>query len=259
MTRVRKYTVGPGDTWPFELRISGPAEADLGTLRRLSEEGMAILNASPHAKHVRTDMRNRVQKIVADYDQERARWSAVSRADIAMAMRRAYDGMPVGRYREGDDIYPIIVRNTEQERQRAAGNLEAVQVQPALALKTVPLGQVTDDLRLEWEDPVITRFNRRRQVAVQAAPDGVTFPALRAEVIDQFEAMELPPGYDLFWDGEYDSTVTAQLSLIPGGVPAILIMTVIIAALFNAVRPSLIMALTVPFALIGVTAILAPT
>jgi len=259
MIRVRKYTVGPGDTWPFELRISGPAEADLATLRRLGDEGMAILNASPHAKHVRTDMRNRVQKVVADYNQERARWSAVSRADIGAATLRAYDGLPVGRYRDGGDMLPIIVRNVKDERERAAASLDAIQVSPALSVKTIPLGQVTDDIALEWEDPVITRFNRRRQVAIQAAPDGVTFPALRAEVIDEFEAMELPPGYELFWDGEYDSTVTAQLSLVPGGVPAVVIMTLIIVALFNSVRPSLIMAFTVPFALIGVTAILAPT
>ena len=259
MIRVRKYTVGPGDTWPFELRISGPAEADLETLRRLGDEGMAILNASPHAKHVRTDMRNRVQKVVADYNQERARWSAVSRADIGAATLRAYDGLPVGRYREGSDMLPIIVRNTEEERRRAAGGLDAIQVSPALSIKTIPLGQVTDDIALEWEDPVITRFNRRRQVAIQAATDGVTFPALRAEVIDQFEAMDLPPGYEMFWDGEYDSTVTAQLSLVPGGVPAIIVMTLIIVALFNSVRPSLIMAFTVPFALIGITAILVPT
>ncbi|MHC4093035.1 MAG: efflux RND transporter permease subunit, partial [Planctomycetota bacterium] len=156
MTRVRKYTVGPGDTWPFELRIGGPAEADLGTLRRLGNEGMDILKQTPLAKHVRTDMRNRVQKVVADYDQERARWSAVSRADIGEATRRAYDGTPVGRYREGDDIFPIIVRAVEQDRRRAAGNLDAIQVAPALALKTVPLGQVTEDIRLEWEDPIIT-------------------------------------------------------------------------------------------------------
>ena len=31
MTRVRLYDVGPADTWKFEARISGPAEADLGT------------------------------------------------------------------------------------------------------------------------------------------------------------------------------------------------------------------------------------
>ena len=96
LMRVRKYTVGPGDDWPFELRISGPAEADLGTLRSLAEEGMAILRASPYAKHVRTDMRQRTPKVVAEYNQERARWSTTSRENIAEATRRAYDGTPVG-------------------------------------------------------------------------------------------------------------------------------------------------------------------
>jgi multidrug efflux pump subunit AcrB len=259
MTRVRKYTVGTGDTWPFELRISGPAEADLDTLRRLGEEAMGILRASPYAKQVRTDMRQRVQKVVVDYDQNRARWAAVSRSDVAQAIGRATDGILVGLYREGDSLLPIIARDSEPDRQRVAGQLHLVQVQPSFALDSAPLGQVTDDIRLEWEDPIITRWNRRRQIAVQAAPDGVTYPALRASVIDQFEAMELPPGYDFFWDGEYFSTQTAQLSLVPGMVPAFVIMTLIIVMLFNSLAPSLIIGLTVPFAIIGITAILLPT
>ena len=259
LTRVRKYTVGPGDDWPFELRISGPAEADMATLRRLAEEGMAILEASPYAKHVRTDLRQRVQKVVTDYNQERGRWSVVSRANIAQATQRAYDGTPVGLFREGDDILPIIARGVDQERQRAAAQLDGIQVQPSLGLKSLPLGQVSDEIRVEWEDPIIVRFQRRRQAAVQASPDGVTFPALHADVIDQIEAMELPPGYSMFWDGEVHSTRDAQTSLIPGLVPAVVLMAVIIVALFNAIRPALIIALTIPFAIIGVTAILLPT
>ena len=258
-TRVRKYTVGPGDDWPFELRISGPAEADLGVLRGLAEQGMAILEESPYAKNVRTDMRQRVQKVVVDYSQECARWSAVSREDIAQATRRAYDGTPVGLYREGDALLPIIARSVEADRQRVSGELDVLQVQPTLGLKTIPLGQITKDVTLEWEDPIIVRFQRRRQAAVQASPNGVTFPTLRASVIDKIEQIELPPGYSMYWKGEYDSTRPAQLSLVPGGVPALLIMTIIIVALFNALRPPLIIALAIPFALIGITAILLPT
>ena len=78
-------------------------------------------------------------------------------------------------------------------------------------------------------------------------------------VIDKCEAMELPPGYSMFWDGEYDSTLTAQLSLVPGMVPAVVLMAIIIVALFNTLRPALIIALAIPFALIGITAILLPT
>ena len=259
MTRVRKYTVGPGDTWPFEFRISGPAEADLATLRRLGNEGMDILRQSGVAKHIRTDMRKPVQKVVIDVDQERARWSAISRARIGEATRRAFDGTPVGLYRDGTDMLPIIVRDVEQDRQRAAGNLDTLQVQPALSMKTVPLGQVSNDIRLEWEDPIITRFNRRRQVAIQGSPDGVTFLALYAQVKDQFEAIDLPEGYDIMWDGEYDSVRQGILSLLPGMIPGIVIMTLIIVALFNSVRQPIIMGLTVPFALIGITTILAVT
>ncbi len=260
MIRVRKYTVGPGDTWPFELRISGPAEADLGELRRLGEEGMAILHSTPLAQHVRIDMRQQTPKLVVDYSQERGRWSAATRADIGKATSRAYDGTLVGIFRSGDTTQPIIARNSEAERQLLAGNLDTLQVQTSLGLKTVPLGQLTDGNYLEWEDPIITRFNRRRQVAIQGAPaDGVTFPALRAEVKAQFDNMELPPGYSMFWDGEYDSTTRAQLSLIPGMIPGSVIMILIIVALFNAIRPPIVMLMTVPFALIGITAILAPT
>jgi multidrug efflux pump subunit AcrB len=261
LTRARKYYVGTGDTWQFELRIGGPAEADLSTLRALGQKGMAILEESPLAKQVRLDMRQPVQKVAVDYDQERARWSAVSRANIGEATRRAYDGVPVGLYREGDALLPIVARSIDEERQRASGELDVLQIQPPLAFDTVPLGQVTRDIRLEWEDPIIARFNRRRQVAIQASPDGVTLPTLRRSVIEKFEEMEkeLPPGFSMFWDGEYDTTHTAQLALIPGLVPAGVVMALIIVALFNGIRPLLIMAVAIPFALIGITAILAPT
>jgi multidrug efflux pump subunit AcrB len=259
MIRVRMYTVGPGDTWPFEFRIAGPAEADLAELRRLGEEGKAILRDSPYATHIRTDMRDPVQKIVARVDQERARWAGVSRASIGEATRRAFDGTPVGLYREGDTTLPIIVRNTDEERARVAGNLDILQVQPALSVKTLPLGQVTEDIALEWEDPIITRFNRRRQVAIQASPHGGTFFDLYFDVDDKFEDIELPDGYDIMWDGEFDSVRQGVMSLIPGMLPGVTIMVLIMVALFNSVRQPIILALTVPFALIGITTILAGT
>ncbi len=134
LTRARKYKVGSGDTWPFELRISGPAEADLNTLRRLGAEAVEILRQEPLAKQARVDMRQRVPKVVLDYDQQRARWSAVNRSDVAEATRRAFDGATIGLYREGDDLLPIIARDNEAGRRRVAGRLDVLQVIPALTL-----------------------------------------------------------------------------------------------------------------------------
>ena len=253
MTRVRKYSVGPSDTWPFEVRISGPAEADLTVLRSLGEQGMAILERNPLAKEVRIDMRQRVKKVVSEYNQERGRYAVTSRDDIGQSTRRAYDGLVVGLYREGDDLYPIIARDAEDERQNRAASLPSLQVVPTLSTQPVPLSQVTDSINVEWEDPIIPRWNRRRAVSIQASPNGVTFPALQASVLDAFNAIDLPPGFEMFWDGEFDSQKVANDALVPGTILAVPIIMFIIVLLFNDLRPTLIILFTIPFAVIGIT------
>ncbi len=254
LVRLRKYTAGPGNTWQFEARFSGPAEADPNVLRAIAKQGKEILQANPYVKDVRTDMRQRVLKLVPKYDQETGRWTATSRSDIGRATRFAYDGLPVGLYREGDDLYPIILRHVEEERRRLSGEIDLVQVRPALSVKSIPLSSVTETVGLEMEDPTIVRWNRRRAVTVQAGPNGVTFPALLEQVRPAFEAINLPPGYKLEWRGEYFSTLDSQDALKPGAAPAAIIVVFIIVALFNAFRPPAIILLVIPFALIGITA-----
>ncbi len=250
---LRKYGVGPSNTWQFELRISGPAVADPAVLRELADQGQAILERSPLAATPRINWRERVQKIVPDYNQERARWSAVTREDVASATQRAFDGRMVGLYREGDDLIPIVLRHVEEERANV-GALRHLQVQPAGSTQTLPLAQVTDSVLPAWENPLIWRRDRRRTVTIQANPiPGVTFPTLQASVIKEIEAIELPPGYTMVWGGEYEDTVDSQASLIPGMVPAGIIMLFLIMALFNAFRPLLVLLFTIPFALIGIT------
>jgi len=254
MVRVRKYGVGPSETWPFEARFTGPAEADLGELRRLGGEAMAILDDSPIAKDVRTDMRTQVLRVVPDYHQENARWTNISRENIAHTTKRAFDGVEVGLYRERDDLYPILLRHDAAERERVAADFDLLQVQSPQRAEFVPLASVTREIRTEWEDPIIVRWNRRRANTLQGAADGATFPTLRASVVGDLEAIELPQGYELIWDGEHASTVEAQAGLLPGIVPAVVIILFIIVALFNAVRPPLIILLTIPFVFIGMTA-----
>jgi multidrug efflux pump subunit AcrB len=250
---IRKYGVGPSNTWKLEARFIGPAVADPAVLRDLARRGEEILANSALAGPTQDDWRQRVQKVVPAYNQERARWAAISRGDLANSIKRSYDGLAIGLYREGDDLIPIVMRNVEAERLKV-GNMGGVQIQPPLGLETVPLDQVTDSIQTQWEDPLIWRRDRRRTITVQSNPvPGVTFPTLRASVVAQFDKIELPPGYSLEWGAEFEDTVDAQDSLIPGMVPAAAIMLFIIVALFNAFRPPLVIICTIPFAAIGIT------
>jgi multidrug efflux pump subunit AcrB len=248
----RKYGLGPSETWPVEARFSGPAIADPAVLRRLSREAEAIMAASPHAEFVRSNWRQKTKKVVANYDENNARWTGIGREDIAGATKRAFDGQSLGLYREEDKLLPILLRHVDSERREFPGAIETLQVRPPLSESTVPLVQVTESIDVEWEDPLIWRWDRRRAITVQAVP--VTLATtLRNDILAQIEAIELPPGYRLEWDGEFRSSTDAQQSLIPGIIPAAVLIALICVALFNAYRPPLIIACVIPFALIGVT------
>jgi len=254
---VRRYGLGPSETWKFEARISGPAVADADHLRELGTEGVEILRGSPLTKAARTNWRHRVKKVEVDYNQQRARWTGVSREDIGAATRRAYDGFAVGQYRENDKLLPIMLRHVEEERKQFAGSIDLLQVHPAMSSQSVPLGQVTDGINVESEDPIIWRRDRRRMITVQGTPpDGVPASALRDSVLEDFEALEArlhKENYQLDWGGEYESSRDSQQSLIPGIVPAAVLMALIVVGLFNAFKPPLIIACVIPFAVIGVT------
>ena len=258
LTRVRLYGLGPSDTWKFEARFSGPQEADPEVLRALGDKGKAILEGTPLAKEIRTDMRNRVRRLEIEYNDARARWADISRVAIAESTKRAYDGQDVGLYREGDTLIPIKMRLVPDERANI-GALDVLQVSSSFATDTVALSQVSDEIALRWEDPIIIRYQRRRANTVQASPNGVTFPTLHAAVADEFDKIELPPGYELFWDGEQKSTADAQASLIPGVIPAAIIVLFIIVYLYNAFRPPLIIILVIPFIFIGIAPALLAT
>ncbi|WP_193171469.1 efflux RND transporter permease subunit [Nisaea nitritireducens] len=251
---MRKFGVGPGTTWKFDVRFSGPAEADPAILRSLADEGLRILAASPLAGEMQTNWRQRVQTVVPRYAQVRAGWSGISREDIADATKLAFDGRTIGLYREQDELVPIIMRKVEAERQNVGG-LEVLPIRSPSTTRSVPLAQVTDGIATEWEDPVIWRRDRKRTIKVQSNPvAGVTLPTLRAAVVEAFDKIELPPGYSMEWGGEYESSRDSQASLLPGVVPAVAAILFIIVALFNAFRPPLIILATIPFVMIGITA-----
>jgi multidrug efflux pump subunit AcrB len=250
---IKKFGVGPSETWKFEVRISGPSDADPTVLRRLASRVEQILAESPVAGLQRTDWRQRVQKVVPVYSQTRGRWAGVSRDDLAKTTKQAFDGRVVGVLRQDDELIPIILRNVEAER-RNVGALDVLPIQPEGSTDSVPLAQVTDEVRVRWEDPLIWRRDRRRTITVQANPVmGATLPMLRGGVVDEIESLRMPPGYRLEWGGEYENSSRAQKSLLPGVIPAAVVIAFIVVALFNALRPPIVIALTIPFVLIGIT------
>jgi multidrug efflux pump subunit AcrB len=66
--------------------------------------------------------------------------------------------------------------------------------------------------------------------------------------------MDLPPGYSLSWGGEYEDQTKAQTALFGVLPPSFLAMILVSILLFGKIRQPLIIWLTVPLAIIGITA-----
>ncbi|MEM8570633.1 MAG: efflux RND transporter permease subunit [Pseudomonadota bacterium] len=251
---TRRFGVGPATTWGFEARIVGPADADPEILRSYGDEALQILEAHPWTKVSRTDWFNKVLTQVPEFDQASARWTGTTYEDLGNATKRAFDGRTIGIYREDDELLPIILRPPEADL-TAVDNFELLQVQNPRVPGTIPLAQVLSDLRVETEDPVIQRLNRARTLTVQANPiDGITLPSYRDDLLAEFDALAatLPEGYRMEWGGEYEDTVAAQASLLPGLAPALAVIALIVVGLFNAYRPPLVIFAVIPFVVIGI-------
>ncbi len=253
IAQIRPFGVGPSETWKLTIRVSGPANATGDRLRATADQIIRVVEDDPRSGFVRTNWRQRTQRIVPQFNQDQGLWTGITKEDLANATKRAFDGRAIGFYREEDDQIPIVLRRIEEDRKNV-GNLELIGVRSPITGKSIPMIQLVDGLVVEWEDPLIWRRDRRRTIEIQANPiPGITMPTLYNALAGKIAEIELPSGYSLEWGGEIESSRDAQASLIPGVIPAIAIVVFILVALFNAYRPPLVIVLTIPFALIGIS------
>lgn len=120
----------------------------------------------------------------------------------------------------------------------------------------VPIEQVVDNLTLDWEESIIMRRDRKREISVLADHDILsdeTPAVLFSRVRPLVEAYQLPEGYHLDWGGEYESENDAQEALGAAMPLGYLLMFIITVFLFNSFRKPLVIWFTVPLSIIGVS------
>lgn len=246
----RRFMLGPGDPFKIQARLRG---ADPRVIRGLSLQIEQIMIAMPEATDVSTDWRQQVPVIRPLVAETQARNAGITRTDIAHALLYATEGRTVGYYREKDELLPIIARSPQAERADAS-ELNNVEIYSTVAQRFIPLRQAVVDFKTVTENQIIRRRNRLPTLTVRCDPkEGPASPVFAA-LQGPIEAIGLPEGYTLEWGGEYENSTDAQAALM-ANIPVIVVLIVLIViTLFNSVRQPLIIFLTVPLAIIGVTA-----
>ncbi|MFK7744116.1 MAG: efflux RND transporter permease subunit [Roseobacter sp.] len=246
--KVWKFVLGPGGGSKVEARFTGP---DAPVLRDLAAQAKQVM-ADAGAIAIKDDWREQIQVIRPVINDTSARRLGLTQAEISNALYTHLSGTNIGTFRESDELRPIIMRPVEAARTDVAA-LRDIQVFSQVAGGYIPISQVVDEFDLVFEAGTLRRVDRELSILAQSdnaagVLSGDLFAAVRAPI----EAIELPPGYDLEWEGEYGSSAEANAGLastMPLGFGA---MVLVVIFLFNALRQPLIIWLTVPLALIGV-------
>ncbi|MBT8065474.1 MAG: efflux RND transporter permease subunit, partial [Gammaproteobacteria bacterium] len=250
--KFKRLEIGPSPAAKIEARFIGP---DPEVLRRIAAQAKAVFREDPSATGIRDDWRERTKMLRPQLNEANARRLGITKKDLDNSLLMSFSGLPVGLYRDGTNLMPILVRLPDEERLNI-DSIRDIQLWSTTFGRYVMIDEVVNEFRTEWEDPLIQRQDRKRTLTVLADPDPFgtetavdVFNRLRPKI----EAIELPKGYELEWGGEYESSTDAQEAVfasLPIGFLAMFLITVL---LFNAVRGPLVIWATVPLAIIGVT------
>lgn len=251
-SKITRVNIGPPTGSKIEARFSG---ADPIVLRQLSDQTKAILKQDPGTRNISDDWKNMTKVIRPVFNADAARAVGITKQDVDTLLLTNYRGRTIGVYRDGTERLPILVRLPEDER-KTINTLEDMQIFSPVLGQYLPIKQVVSEFKIEYEDPVIKRRDRKRTMTVMADNDMLsdeTAAQVFARVKSKIEQIELPNGYELNWGGEYESKTKAQAPIF-GSLPlGFGLMFVITVLLFNSFRLATVIWTTVPLAIIGVS------
>ncbi|MFT6285422.1 MAG: multidrug efflux pump subunit AcrB [Alcanivorax sp.] len=247
---IKALRIGPGRDAKIEARFSGP---DPEILRQLSVKAQAIMRADPEATDIRDDWRSPVKVVTPVFNEQVGRQLGVTREDLGDAMKFAFDGVPAGSYRDGIRVLPIRLRAAASERVDI-DNIRDVEVWSQVLGRTVPVSQVVSGYDTRWENAAVRSRDRILTIIASCNPTVELATPLLYRLQSQIEAIDLPAGYKLAWGGEYEDSANAQKGLGASLPVGFLLMILTSIVLFGKLRQPIIIWLTVPLAIIGITA-----
>jgi len=246
--RVKTYGPAFSDA-DVEVQFSGP---DPAVLKKMANQAKKIFMEEKGTKDVIDTWRNQAKKVVPHYSVERAQPLGLSRSDMSNSILVATNGMPIGAVYEGDKMLPVMLKTANNVAENI-DELKNIPVWGMLSMNSVPLSQIIDTMKVEWEYQQVNRLNNQRSIKAQCdVTDGYTAAKVQEAIKDKIAAINLPDGYEMHWKGDTARSKEANDGLFKFLPLSLGLMLIIIIGLFNNIRQPIIIFLVVPFAFVGI-------
>jgi multidrug efflux pump len=246
----KEMSMGPSEAGLVEFRLIGPSS---GVLAEASEKLMAALRAAPDTTGIKSDWENPTVALQVIVDQNAARRAGISSQDIATALNTQLAGDKITDFRVEDVAIPVVLRAQGDQRT----NIDRVRTLNVGVVgdAAVPLLQVAQfDGKVSYAR--IKRRDLRRVMTVSGKSTTLTAQELDAEVANTLEQIisNLPAGYAIEKGGEIESSSEAQGNLFASLPLALALMVLVLIWQFDSFKKPVIILLTIPLVLTGVSA-----
>ncbi|MDL2221909.1 efflux RND transporter permease subunit [Parabacteroides sp. OttesenSCG-928-N08] len=273
--RIKRYNL-MYKKYPIEVQFNGP---DPAVLRDLTRQALRIMEESPALMLPRSDWEAKQPLLMVDYNQPIARNLGLSRQDVALSLLSTTGGIPASLFYDSNHKQTIYLKAVARNGQpiESLENASVFSLMPSIAsldkemlyglttgstseeelmeelLRTVPLSQVTDGIKLVWEEPLVIRYNGQRAMRAQCNNiSGVGAEDARLTIAEQIENIPLPEGYTMQWEGEYKASTQSKQYLFKYFPLSIILMIAILIMLFKDYKKPVIIFCCIPLLLIGV-------
>ena len=228
------------------IKIFGP---DMEVLKEKASEIEKVIKTVPGASDVQKDQVTGTPQLRISINREAIARYGINVEDVQQIIRTAVGGEKAGQMFEGVRRFDILVRNEPGSRNSA----EAIShiLVPAPAGAKVPL----DDL-VSIEEMVgprqITRENNQRFITVQCNVRGRDIGSFVADAQKAIKAnIKLPPGYIVYWGGQFELQQEANKRLAVVVPVTLLIVFLLLFSTFKSLKNSFLILLNIPLALVG--------
>jgi len=251
--RVLRLENGPPVGFPVQFRVSGH---DPDTLRAIASQVATEMRAHAFTKDVHLDWNERIKQVRLNVDQDKARALGISSQELSLLVNNLLNGVAITQFREGDQLIDVMGRAEGIDRKRLS-QLADLQIHTRDG-RFVPLGQIAT-LTPELEEGLIWRRDRLPTITVRGdLRAGIQAPTVTAAINPKLDAIraKLPPGYRIDIGGTAEKSGHAENSIRTVFPYAIVVVLTLLMIQLQSFQRTLLVVLTAPLGMIGVTAAL---
>jgi len=244
--KTRVDMLSTGIKTPVGIKLMGE---DLQVLSDLGEKVEAVIREVPGTLSAYSERVTGGNFLDYRIKREEAARYGLTVGDVQDIIMTAVGGMNVTQTVEGLERYPVNLRYGSELRDTPE-KLRRILVPTPLGAQ-VPITQLAD-IRIVKGPPAIKSENARNNAWIYVDIRGIdvgTYVKMAQQAVQ--EKIKLPPGYSLVWSGQYEYMVRAQKRLMIVVPLTLIIIFLLLYFNFKNITESLIVMLSVPFALTG--------